>query len=124
MRNFLVAFLTLISVIASAQIFDPVIWEFSQKKLSQSEVELQFKASIEDNWHLYSQFTGQYYNEEGPIPTSFTFNELNHFTTKGGVVEEAPIEEFDPIWEETLKYYKGQVTFRQKIEILTKDPLL
>lgn len=122
MRNFLVIFLTFISVVASAQIFDPVIWEFSQKKLSESEVELQFKASIEDNWHLYSQFTGQYYNEEGPIPTSFTFNESNFFTKKGEVAEETPIEEFDPIWEETLKYYKGQVTFRQTINILTKDP--
>ncbi|MEC8853930.1 MAG: cytochrome c biogenesis protein CcdA, partial [Bacteroidota bacterium] len=104
------------------QIIDPVIWEFSQSTISDSEVELQFKASIEKHWHLYSQFTGQYYNDEGPIPTSFVFKESDFFIKKDSVIEEPPIEDYDPIWEETLKYYEVQVTFRQRIKLLTKDP--
>ena len=111
-----------VGVFTNAQIIDPVIWEFSQSMISDSEVELQFKASIEKHWHLYSQFTGQYYNDEGPIPTSFVFKESDFFIKKDSVIEEPPIEDYDPIWEETLKYYEGEVTFRQKIKLITKDP--
>ena len=122
MKRILVSIFTLLSVITTAQILDPVIWEFSQSKISQSEVELQFNASIEDHWHLYSQFTGQYFSDEGPIPTSFTFNESDFFIKQDSVLEEPPIQDYDPIWEETLKYYEGEVTFRQRIKLLTKDP--
>ena len=111
-----------VGVFTNAQIIDPVIWEFSQSTISDSEVELQFKASIEKHWHLYSQFTGQYYNDEGPIPTSFVFKESDFFIKKDSVIEEPPIEDYDPIWEKTLKYYEGEVTFRQKIKLITKDP--
>ena len=106
MKRILVSIFTLLSVITTAQILDPVIWEFSQSKISQSEVELQFNASIEDHWHLYSQFTGQYFGDEGPIPTSFTFNESDFFIKQDSVLEEPPIQDYDPIWEETLKYFQ------------------
>ena len=118
---FIIPFL-FVGVFINAQILDPVIWEFSQSKISESEVELQFKASIEEHWHLYSQFTGQYFGDEGPIPTSFTFNESDFFIKQDSVLEEPPIQDYDPIWEETLKYYEGEVTFRQRIKSLTKDP--
>ena len=118
---FIIPFL-FVGVFVNAQILDPVIWEFSQSKISESEAELQFKASIEEHWHLYSQFTGQYFSDEGPIPTSFTFNESDFFIKQDSVLEEPPIQDYDPIWEETLKYYEGEVTFRQRIKLLTKDP--
>ena len=118
---FIIPFL-FVGVFVNAQILDPVIWEFSQSKISESEVELQFKASIEEHWHLYSQFTGQFYGDEGPIPTSFAFNESDFFIKQDSVLEEPPIQDYDPIWEETLKYYEGEVTFRQRIKLLTKDP--
>jgi len=118
---FVLAFL-FAGIFSNAQIIDPVIWGFSQNKISESEVELQFKASIEEHWHLYSQFTGQYFSDEGPIPTSFTFNESDFFIKQDSVLEEPPIQDYDPIWEETLKYYEGEVTFRQRIRLLTKDP--
>ena len=113
MRKILVIFFTLISVITSAQILDPVIWEFSQSKISQSEVELQFNASIEDHWHLYSQFTGQYFGDEGPVPTSFIFKESENFEKIGETEEEIPMKVFDPIFEMDLKYFEGEVTFSQ-----------
>jgi len=122
MKKILVIFFTLLSVITTAQILDPVSWSFTQKQLSDNEIELQFNASIEDHWHLYSQFTGQYFGDEGPIPTSFTFNESDFFIKQDSVLEDPPIQEYDPIWEETLKYYEGEVTFRQRIKLLTKEP--
>jgi len=118
---FIISFL-FVGVFTNAQIIDPVIWGFSQITISDSVVELQFKASIEEDWHLYSQFTGQYYNDEGPIPTSFTFNKSDFFIKQDSVLEEPPIQDYDPIWEETLKYYEGEVTFLQRIKLITKDP--
>ena len=56
------------TIVLSAQIYDPVSWEFSQKQISETEVELQFKAEIEENWHLYSQDI-----PETPPATTFTF---------------------------------------------------
>ena len=122
MRKNLVIFFTLISVITSAQILDPVIWEFSQSKISQSEVELQFNASIEEHWHLYSQFTGQYFGDDGPVPTSFIFKESENFERIGETEEEIPMKVFDPIFEMDLKYFEGEVTFSQKIKILSSNP--
>ena len=118
MRKTLVIFFTLISVTTSAQILDPVIWEFSQSKISQSEVELQFNASIEDHWHLYSQFTGQYFGDEGPVPTSFIFKESENFERIGETEEEVPMKVFDSMFDMELKYFEGEVTFSQKIKIL------
>ena len=118
MRKNLVIFFTLISVMTSAQILDPVIWEFSQSKISQSEVELQFNASIEDHWHLYSQFTGQYFGDEGPVPTSFIFKESENFERIGETEEEVSMKVFDSMFDMELKYFEGEVTFSQKIKIL------
>ena len=56
------------TIVLSAQIYDPVSWEFSQKKISETEVELQFKAEIEEHWHLYSLDI-----PETPPATIFTF---------------------------------------------------
>ena len=111
-----------ISIYSYAQIIDPVIWNFSKKQISENQIELQFTANIEENWHLYSQFTGQYLNDDGPVPTSFIFTESDSYIRKDSVIEEPPIEEYDPIWDETLKYYEGEVTFRQIIEVLNNDP--
>ena len=120
---FVLAFL-FAGIFSNAQILDPVIWEFSQTKISESEVELQFKASIEDHWHLYSQFTGQFYGDEGPIPTSFVFKESENFEKLGETLEEIPMEVFDPIFEMDLKYFEGLATFSQKIKTLNSNPFI
>jgi len=40
------------SVFSAAQILEPIAWEFDSKKLGDSEYELLFKATIDDNWAL------------------------------------------------------------------------
>ena len=71
----LILFFTTFTLLASAQIIEPVTWDFSQEKLLGKEIELKFKASIDNHWHLYSQ----HIKEDGPIPTSFVFFESNNF---------------------------------------------
>ena len=62
-----VVVLFLINGITHGQIFDPVQWTQSYKKLNGQEYELIFKARIDEGWTIYSQeLVG-----DGPIPTSF-----------------------------------------------------
>jgi len=113
MKRLLALFFTLISLNVSAQIFAPVEWEFSQKQLSDTEIELQFKASIEDHWHLYSQ----HIEDDGPVPTEFTFTTTDGFELVGNMQEGEPLEEFDPNFDMILKYFGHEAIFTQKVKV-------
>ncbi len=115
MKRLLVVLFTLMSVVVSAQIFNPVEWEFSQKQLSDTEIELQFKASIEDHWHLYSQ----HIEDDGPVPTEFTFTTTDGFELVGNMQEGEPLEEFDPNFDMILKYFGNEAIFTQKVKVIS-----
>jgi thiol:disulfide interchange protein DsbD len=115
MKRLLVVLFTLMSVVVSAQIFNPVDWEFSQKQLSDTEIELQFKASIEDYWHLYSQ----HIDDDGPVPTEFTFTTTDGFELVGNMHEGEPLEEFDPNFDMILKYFGKEAIFTQKVKVIS-----
>ncbi|MBN2175979.1 MAG: thioredoxin family protein [Bacteroidales bacterium] len=142
MRKFLVfiqVFL-LISNIGLAQVLEPVKWSFDKKELNKNEYQLIFKASIEKNWHLYSQFVP----DGGPVKTSFYFHDLKGyvFTDKNTVIEEEESfaeagnldyivkftepeghEEMDPNFDMVVKYFEHQAEFTQKITLTTDQPL-
>lgn len=46
---------------------NPVRWEFTTKKVSNSLYDLIFTAKIDEGWYVYSEFLP---SEDGPIPTS------------------------------------------------------
>ena len=99
------------TIVLSAQIYDPVSWEFSQKQISETEVELQFKAEIEEHWHMYSQFV-----EDEMIATKFTFY-YNGDTIVSKPTEGKSIEEYEPLWEMTLRYFEHEAIFKQRITV-------
>ncbi len=109
----LIAFL-LANNFAKAQIFTPVKWAFSSKKISDTEAELVIKATIDKGWHVYSQFIAN----DGPVPTSFSFEKNKSFELIGKVSESKPIEEHDVNFDMLLKYFEGTATFKQKIKLL------
>ncbi|MFQ3332776.1 MAG: cytochrome c biogenesis protein CcdA [Thalassomonas sp.] len=117
MKKIISLLFILISVVASAQIFTPVEWEFSQKQLSDTEIELQFKATIDDGWHLYSQ----HITDDGPVPTEFTFITEGGYELIDGVTEGEPIEEFDPNFDMVLKYFGHEAIFIQKIKVTAAE---
>ena len=134
-------FITLLFINAGfSQIEEPVKWSYSKKELKNNEAELVFSATIEDGWHLYSQDIG----DNGPIPTAFVFDNLDGFEfldknikiTKvedfenGGdslfqvlFSETKPIEEFDPNFNMTLKFYSHEAEFKTKIKITSPNPI-
>ncbi len=120
MKHFLLIIL-FITGFSQAQIHNPVKWETSVEKVSESEFDLVVTANIDDNWHLYSQNVP----EDGPIPTSFTFKDVaNKFQLVGKTVEGEGHEEFDDVFEMKIKYFEKQAVFKQRIKILTNDKIL
>ncbi|MBG7629968.1 MAG: thiol:disulfide interchange protein, partial [Bacteroidetes bacterium] len=99
-----------------AQIHDPVKWTTSVEKISDTEYDLIINASIESNWHLYSQNVP----EDGPIPTSFAFESSEDFELVGSVSEEEGHTVDDPVFEMKIKYFENKATFKQRVKLLNE----
>ncbi len=114
----LIIFFTALTFFSSAQIFEPVTWNFSQKQTSENTIELTFKATIDDGWYVYSQDAG-----DGPVSTEFTFinNGENYAISNDWVQEGVPIEEFDPNFDAVLKYFKKEALFTLDIHVMSTD---
>ena len=92
----------------------PVKWEFKTEKINDSVAELQFIATIENKWHLYSQ------NHTGmEIPLKFDFKTTSNYKRLGKVWEPKPKVYYDPVFEDTSLYFDKKVTFKQKIQVFT-----
>ena len=92
MKKLLIFIITILSFNINAQIYAPVSWTFSQKILSENEVELNFTANIDEGWYIYSQSL----SDDGPVPTEFTFQEAKNYKLLGDVIEEKAKEELHP----------------------------
>lgn len=113
----LIIFFTALTFFSSAQIFEPVKWDFSQKQTSENTIELTFKATIDDGWYVYSQDAG-----DGPVSTEFTFlNNGEYAVSNDWVQEGVPIEEFDPNFDAVLKYFKKEALFTLDIHVMSTD---
>jgi len=99
-----------------AQVVDPVTWKNSSRLLTDSTAELVFEAQIGMKWHLYSQ----YFDEGGPVRTTFYFDESDNFAILGKTSEEPePHEVYDEAFEMNVKYFSNKAVFRQTIKLLT-----
>ena len=116
MRRLFLLSATLLTLALSAQ--KPVTWSYSTKNINDSIAELVITASIQETWHLYSQFIP----ENGPIPTTFSFKASGDYALQGGVKEGKAHEEYDANFDMVLKYFENQAVFTQRIQRLsTKD---
>jgi len=104
--------LLLLSLSLTAQIYDPVTWDFGYEKTGDKTYELIFTASIEKGSHIYSMDVP----EGGPIPTSLTFNEPSGFSLDGNAYEATePKELFDEAFGFKIKSFSDKAEFRQKL---------
>ncbi len=114
MKKLLLFLLTAtISLGLSAQIQNPVKWEFTSKKIADKTYEVHFTARIDKGWHLYAQDTG-----EGPVPTSFTFARNPIVNTDGKTKEIGSLlKEYDNNFGSVLKFYADKVEFVQVVKL-------
>lgn len=118
-RSYTITLISLLLISANAlfsQILDPVDWGFTYNKTAEKEYELIFTANIDDTWHLYSLNLP----DGGPIPTSFTINESDHFELIGEVEEISEAKEiYDPSFDMNVKLFSDEAVFIQKVRLLT-----
>ncbi len=115
MRSYFVLLvLFLLSVVGNAQIQNPTTWNFSTKNIGPGETELVITATIDQGWHLYSQFI----EEGGPVPTSFTFVPSADYTMVGKVEERSKvIKAFEKVFDMNIAYFTTKAVFVQKIKL-------
>tara|TARA_B100000674_G_scaffold44090_1_gene30534 strand:- start:57087 stop:59603 length:2517 start_codon:yes stop_codon:yes gene_type:complete len=114
MKRFLSIFsLLAILFYANAQIYDPVKWDYTAKRISDTEAELIIQATIEEGWHLYSQNLS---SDEGPVATDFQFVKNENYELMGKTTEGKPHVEFDPNFQMDLAFFAKKAVFKQKIK--------
>jgi thiol:disulfide interchange protein DsbD len=103
--------LLVLPAFAQAQILNPVKWDYTAQKINDSTYLLNMRASIDNGWHVYSQHAG-----DGPIPTSFTFDNNSQVKLAGAVEEKGKeVKTFDKVFNSQLRYYENEVNFVQKV---------
>lgn len=101
-----------LSAAASAQIYNPVTWDYTYVKTGDNQFELRFTATIEEGSHIY----GMDIPEGGPIPTSFRIDSAASYNIEGApfTITE-PVEKFDEAFTMDIKTYSETAEFGQKI---------
>lgn len=107
---FTVVFLFAFKTLLFAQDMDEKVgWDIS---FNQEEQTIEFKATIDEGWHMYSQHLQE---DVGPVPTSFRFNDTG-VKIVGKTVEPKPIEAYDPNFEGDVSYFEKEVVFTQRVK--------
>ncbi len=105
--------LILFTLNVSAQIYDPVTWDFRYEKKGEKQYELIFTAAIDVNSHIYSMDIP----DGGPIPTTFKFDTVPGFKLDGKAFEVTmPVELMDEAFGFKIKTFSTKAEFRQKIK--------
>ena len=108
----LVFFCLLFANNINAQV-DPVKWTHGAKKISNTEFEVTFTATIDKGWNIYSQHT----DPSGPVPTSINFEENANLEFIGEATETGTKKEaFDELFGVNVIKFGGTVAFTQKVK--------
>ncbi|MGS2727200.1 cytochrome c biogenesis protein CcdA [Psychroserpens sp. BH13MA-6] len=119
MKNLLIALscIVLFSNVAKAQVFEPVKWETSVEKISETAYDLIATVTIDAGWHLYSQNVP----DNGPIPTTFVYKEDSGYQLLGKTSEEEGHTVDDPVFQMEITFFENKAEFKQRIKVLNKE---
>ncbi|WP_322550113.1 protein-disulfide reductase DsbD family protein [Flavobacterium psychraquaticum] len=119
MKKLLLSLILLVSFFGNAQIFDPVKWKTKIVQKSDTEYELIMDAIIDNEWHMYSQYTP----DGGALPTVFDYkNAKGNYTLVGKTVESPYKKVFNDIFEVDEYYFAKTAQFKQVVKV-TNDKL-
>ncbi len=121
-KLFLLAAVAVVATVAvsTAQIFEPVSWEASAKKLPSGEYLVTYTATIEKGWSIYD--LGPY--EDGPMATTFVPEDNDKVTLVGKVTPKVVAKKkHDSVWGMSVGKFYGKVEFTQKVKLKGKGPV-
>ena len=108
--------LCLTSQFCTAQEKAPVSFKIEAKKVSATEYDIVFNATIDEGWHVYSITQTA---DGGPNPTVITLDKSADYELVGKTKESKPVEEDDKVFEMKVKYFLHKATFTQRIKVKT-----
>lgn len=118
MRNLLTALVLFVTSLGFSQVQDPVKWKTSIEKISDTEYQLKFDATIEGEWHMYSQFTP----EGGPLPLEFIYNNAEgNYKPQGKAKESEYTKKFNDIFGVDEYYFAKEAHFTHNIKITNPE---
>ena len=99
---------------AQAQL-NPVSWSFSARKTGDKIAEVEMRATIQEDWHLYSQTQPE---DAIIMPTTFIINPNPLIKLDGKISESGKMERFsDKKLGVSANQYSNSVVFVQKIKL-------
>lgn len=114
MRKYFALIALIFGFFGNAQILNPVQWKTKVVQKSANEFELVMDATIENEWHMYSQFTP----ENGPLPTVFDYKNAKGNFDLVGKTKESPYKKvYNDIFEVDEYYFAKTAQFKQVIKV-------
>jgi len=114
MKKIIILSVLLLNVITlKAQILTPVTWSYAAKKTSKTEAVIFLKATIDNGWHVYSQFV----KDGGPVKTTIKFNPSGAFTLVNKTIEPKPVIRMEKVFGMEVGFFENSVIFQQKIKL-------
>lgn len=99
----------------NSQILDPVKWTTKIEKKSESNYILTFEGLIENEWHMYSQFTP----DGGPLPLEVIFkNRKGNFNLVGKAKERKTTTAYNDVFEVNETFFVKNALIQQEIVLI------
>ncbi|MFY0602821.1 MAG: thioredoxin family protein [Flavobacteriaceae bacterium] len=119
MKKTVTLFILFFTLIVNAQTeIEPVVWETSFQKISDTEYDIIFTGTIFKTWHLYSQFNP----EDASLPARITSTEESpKFKLIGKAKESKTYKEYNDTWEKEEIFFKDKAVLTQRIQLTNKD---
>ncbi|MBR5480433.1 MAG: thioredoxin family protein [Bacteroidaceae bacterium] len=109
-----IMFFSFLGLNLSAQIQEPVRFTVEQKKTGEGELEVRFKADIDEGWHVY----GPENAEGGPTVATLTLENSKGVELKGGLKVDGKVHRaMDEMFEMEVTYVEGEASFVQTFTI-------
>ena len=118
MKKFLAFLALLIAFSVNSQMVDPVKWKSKINQKSSDEFELVMEATIEPEWHIFSQFTP----EGGSLPSIFEYkNQNGNYKLIGKTKESAYKKVYSDIFEVDEYMFENKAQFKQMVKVINPN---
>ena len=118
MRNLLTMLVLFVTGLGFSQVQDPVKWKSSIEKISDTEYQIKLDATIEGEWHMYSQFTP----DGGPLPLEFIYeNAEGNYEPQGNAKESEYTVHYNDVFEVDEYYFAKEAQFTHNIIITNSE---
>src|SRR5690554_5847638 len=118
MRKLLAILTLFVTVFGYAQVQDPVKWKSSIEKISDNEYQIKLDATIEGEWHMYSQFKP----DGNPLPLKFIYEKAQgNYEPQGKATESEYQTIFNDIFGVDEYFFAKEAHFNHNIKITNPE---